>query len=186
MKTSINIGRKLWGENMSRNTEVSKWFELFSDDIFNYLVYRMGSIDVDDIVQEVFIRAIINFESYQGNSSPKTWLMRIARNAMIDEIRRINRPKWKNIISLERSPEPVERSTPEEALEMNEVTKDLYLVIQSLKDNYRDVVVLRGIEGLCTKDTALILDWSESKVRLTYHRACRTLKKKLGRESFER
>ncbi|MBB2482931.1 RNA polymerase sigma factor [Bacillus sp. APMAM] len=59
---------------------ISDWFHQYSDDIYQFFLYRIRPSDVEDLVQEVFIRAIKGLQSFQGNSSPKTWLFSIARN----------------------------------------------------------------------------------------------------------
>lgn len=55
----------------------------------------------------------------------------------------------------------------------------LHQVISNLKQHYRDVVILRGIEELSIKETASVLNWSESKVKVTFHRALKALKPKV-------
>lgn len=74
---------------------ISDWFYLYNKDIYHFLVYYIGSGDVEDLVQEVFIRAIKGFDSYQEQASPKTWLISIARHVAIDEIRRRKRLRMK-------------------------------------------------------------------------------------------
>jgi RNA polymerase sigma-70 factor (ECF subfamily) len=69
-------------------SRISDWFYQYSNDVYQFLIYYLGSVDVEDMVQEVFIRAIKNEQSFQESSTPKTWLFSIARNLAIDEIRR--------------------------------------------------------------------------------------------------
>ena len=77
--------------------------------------------------------------------------------------------------------EIIQGENPETVLELNERQKELCRAIQSLKSNYRDVIVLRGIKDLSIQETATILTWSENKVRITYHRALKALQKERGR-----
>ncbi len=166
---------------MSSNEKISEWFYLHSQDIYHFLIYYIGSQDVEDLVQEVFVRAIKSIDSYEGKSSPKTWLFSIARHVAIDEIRRKKRSKLKGALLLKSEHEVINRETPEGIIELNERQKELYNAIQSLKTSYRDVIVLRGIKELTVQETAHILAWSENKVRLTYHRALKVLQKEKGR-----
>ncbi|MFT4416404.1 RNA polymerase sigma factor [Fredinandcohnia humi] len=159
---------------------ISDLFHQYSDDIYNFLLYRLGKADVEDLVQEVFIRAMNGFDSFQGKANPKTWLYSIARNIAIDEIRRRNRRKWKSIIPFHFSHEPNTEETPEKVLQLTEENRELYHAIESLQSSYRDVIVLRGIKGLSVQETAEILQWSENKTRSTYHRAKMALQKRIG------
>lgn len=163
------------------NTRISEWFNLYSNDIYQFLIYFIGSSDVEDLVQEVFIRAIKNVDNFEEKSSPKTWLISIARHVGIDEIRRKQRLRVKNLIFME-SQAISQFQTPEDFLNLNETKKDLYKAIRKLKTNYREVIILRGIKELTIEETAEILNWKEEKVRLTFHRAIKALQK--GKEGF--
>ncbi|WBL16629.1 RNA polymerase sigma factor [Sutcliffiella sp. NC1] len=164
---------------------ISEWFHQYSDEMYNFLIYRLGESDVEDCVQEVFIRAYKSLPLYKGESSPRTWLYTIARNIAIDELRKRKRKKWKVLVSFEAKHEPNMTKTPEEILSLNEENKQLYQAIQSLKQNYRDVIILRGLEGFSITETAEILDWSEPKTSSTYHRAKLELKDLLGGAFYE-
>ena len=158
--------------------KISEWFSLYNKDIYHFLVYYIGSSDVEDLVQEVFIRAIKGFDTYQKRSSPKTWLFSIARHVGIDEMRKRKRLRMKQMIWF--WDEKTDKETPEEILQLNENNRFLYQAIHSLKVNYRDVIILRGIKELSVSETASILNWNENKVRITYHRALKTLQKSIG------
>ncbi|MFY0545025.1 RNA polymerase sigma factor [Brevibacillus sp. H7] len=165
---------------MNDEERVETWFRLYHQDLYNYLVYFTGNRDVEDLVQEVFIKAIRKQSQYQGFASVKTWLFRIARNCAIDEARRRRVLKWipeewlRLVLSKERE--------PSEIVILREDVDFLYQAIRTLKQSYRDVVLLRHVQGLTVSETAEILDWSESKVNTTVHRALKQLKKKMEME----
>lgn len=69
---------------------ISDWFDAYADDIYRFLVYYTATSDVEDLLQDVFIRAIDRYDSFRAESSPKTWLISIARNLAIDEERKRN------------------------------------------------------------------------------------------------
>ncbi|GGA89763.1 RNA polymerase sigma factor [Ornithinibacillus halotolerans] len=165
---------------MDKEKIITEWFYQYSDDIYNFLIYRLGTADVEDLVQEVFIRAMNGMDQFQENASPKTWLYSIAKNMAIDEIRRRNRKKWKSIIPFQSFHEPSTDATPEKLLNLNEENKELYDAILSLKSGYKEVLILRGIKLFSVAETAEILGWTENKVRSTYHRSKKALKNKLG------
>lgn len=162
---------------MECNHEVERLFVQFKNDIYNYLVYYTGSTDVEDLVQEVFIKVLTNLHRFEYKSNPKTWLFTIARHAAIDFYRKQKVKKllggklFQHLISTEK--------TPDEALEAREESRELYTAISKLKQAYRDVVILRGIQHLSGAETAEILGWSQTKVNVTMHRAMKQLEQEL-------
>ncbi|MGA9225743.1 MAG: RNA polymerase sigma factor [Mesobacillus sp.] len=181
---SLKNRRENGVDQLMMSNIISEWFYLYNKDIYHFLVYYIGSTDVEDLVQEVFIRAIKGFDTYQKKSSPKTWLFSIARNVGIDEIRKRKRLRMKQMMWSR--DEQTGKETPEEILQLNEDNKLLYQAIQSLKANYRDVIILRGIKELSVAETASILSWNENKVRTTYHRALKSLQQGRGEYLYEK
>ncbi|MRG88323.1 RNA polymerase sigma factor [Salinibacillus xinjiangensis] len=155
-------------------SRISEWFYEYNKDIYHFLLYYVGSGDIEDLVQEVFLRAMKGLDSYQEKSSPKTWLLSIARNVGIDEVRKRKRSKVKHVIGVGKY-EPKDDQSPEKILQLNEENRILYQAIQSLRVNYRDVILLRAIKEMSVSETATILNWNENKVRITYHRALKAL-----------
>jgi len=158
---------------------ISDWFHLYCDDLKHYLIYRMGNADVEDFVQETFIRAIKGLDSFQSRAHPKTWLFSIARNVAIDELRKRKRAKWLHLVADHSNHEPISMNTPESLLGLNGESSVIFETIKAMKVSYRDVVILRGVKELSVAETAEVLNWSESKVRSTYHRARTLLQQKL-------
>jgi RNA polymerase sigma-70 factor (ECF subfamily) len=64
---------------------------------------------------------------------------------------------------------------PDEIARMNETRQELYRGIRMLKPDQRAVVALRGLQEMSVQETAGVLGWSESKVKVTYHRAIKSL-----------
>ncbi|MBP1947207.1 RNA polymerase sigma factor [Virgibacillus litoralis] len=164
---------------MAEKEVITRWFHEYSDDILNFLIYYTGCVEVDDMVQEVFIKALNRIDTFNELSRPKTWLFSIARNVAIDEIRKWKREKNK-IEKVGSYKEQKGTQSPEEIYQLNETNRELYRIIKTLKQSHRDVLILRGIKELNIKETAAVLHWSENKVKVTYHRALKALEKKLG------
>ncbi|WP_164670577.1 RNA polymerase sigma factor [Virgibacillus doumboii] len=161
---------------------ITDWFDAYADDIYKFLVYYMSTPDVEDLVQEVFIKAIDRYDSFKGDSSPKTWLISIARNLAIDEARKRKRQDWRKLI---KTYDYKTEISPEEQQLTNENKQQLHQDISKLKQDYRDVVILRGIEELTVAQTASILQWPDTKVRVTFHRALAALKRKVKEADYE-
>jgi RNA polymerase sigma-70 factor, ECF subfamily len=148
--------------------QIEEWFLSYKDSIHNFLVYFTGSHDVDDLVQETFMRAFHGLSKYNGKAKPKVWLCAIARNAAIDLARKKNRRKFLNEI-----PDDVaDESVPvEDAVVVQDSTRELLALLDRLRPHYRDVILLRSLQQLSAVETAEILGWTQSNVNLTYHRA---------------
>ena len=160
--------------------EIEDWFYTFEKDVTNFLVYYTGRIDVEDLVQETFIKAFIQKDCKQ---SPKAWLLKVARNIAIDETRRKSF-FLKKIIPVYHPGlnEPAELA--EDLLIKHERNAELYQAIRSLAPKYREAVILRGIADLSPDEAAEALGCSVNKVNVTFHRALKKLKQKLGGDTL--
>ena len=168
---------------MDSDDRIERWFQQYGNDVYNYIAYFTGRRDVEDLVQEVFTKALYALSGYEGRAQPKTWLLAIARHAAIDSMRKQKMIDWFPekvlgfLISKER--------TPERALVLKEQLQEVYQAMNQLKRTYREVLILRLIEGISTEETAEILGWSEAKVSTTLHRAIKEMQKQMlksGRE----
>ncbi|MEH7237326.1 RNA polymerase sigma factor [Bacillus sp. JJ1562] len=164
---------------MAQVNQIEKWFYEYGDDVYNFLIYYTGSIDVDDYVQEVFLKAIQSFPTFEERSNPKTWLLAIARNLVIDKYRRKRLIKFQPFDLLGKRHIPIDQSNPERTLLLDEVLADIHDTILRLKQSYKEVLVSRLILELSVEETATVLGWSTNKVSLTYHRAIKALQKQL-------
>lgn len=66
----------------------SNWIANYADPLFSYATVRVGDREIArDLVQETFLSALRNLESFRGDSSEKTWLFSIMKNKIIDHYR---------------------------------------------------------------------------------------------------
>lgn len=157
---------------------VEEWYRLYGLDVFNYLVYRMGTRDVDDLVQETFIRALQGVHHFNGDASPKTWLISIARNVANGFYR-----KRRKSISSEPLFDMASTERPiEDLIDSMDAKRVVERCLGTLRPSYAEVVILRGILELSVSETAQALGWSESKVKVTWHRALKKFRTLLESE----
>ena len=158
--------------------------------------YRMlGSFeDSEDLVQETFLRAWRKRESFQGRSSFRAWLYRIATNACLDALER--RPatgqEASEIPWLQPYPDRLleeiapSDAEPDAAVVSKETIELAFLVaIQHLPPRPRAVLILRDVLGWPAKDTAALLDASVASVNSALQRARATLKTHLPPRRLE-
>lgn len=158
------------------NGDVESLFVEHANDVYRFLVYFTGKRDVEDLVQETFLKLLRYQNSYRDIGSRQAWLFRVARNVALDAIR-----KQKNTVSIDES-HVLEKEllrTVEDVVETRDRQALLTRSIQKLKSDFRCVVILRSIHGLSVKETATSLGWTEAKVRTTHHRGMKELQKML-------
>lgn len=159
--------------------DLDEWYRLYHRDVFTYIGYQVRSRqDAEDIAQEVFVRVLLGVNSFQGLSSPKTWILTIARCTVVDWYRK---KRLKNLFSLSLAKDVVsEDKTAYELVEQHAKEDALRGCLACLKQDMRDVVILRMIQEFTTEETASILGWTSAKTRTTLHRAIKKLNQLLG------
>ena len=140
----------------------------------------------EDAVQEAFISAFNGFNEFENRSSLKTWLRRITVNAALMKLRKIKRLAEQTIDNYlpefdqyDCRIEAAWKQTPDiEEIVANEQRRaQIHTAINKLPDTYRNVLLLRDIEGYDTGEVAELLELSESNVKVRLHRARSALKK---------
>lgn len=159
---------------MPHRNEFEQWFKQYNQDIYHFLIYYTGTPDVDDLVQDVFIKAYHAMDHFDGRSGVKTWLMKIARNQAIDQSRKIK--KRTQLLPRLFSQQYETEHGPEDIVGEQETLKAFYEATFQLKETYRVVLLLRLLEECSVEETAEILNWKTAKVTLTYYRALKKLR----------
>ncbi len=131
---------------------------------------------VDDLAQEVFVKAFQALPTFRFESSFYTWLYRIAVNKCRDELRR---KKLRSFFSFQSLDNGV-RSDLEHRLSSPPPTheaKDLVtLGLQSLSEHHRTVIVLKDVEGFSYEEIADILQVEVGTVKSRLSRARNALR----------
>ena len=166
----------------AKKREVEEWYTLYSESIFKYIFMMTHDYQQsEDLTQETFVKVFVHYDSFHRNSSPKTWIYRIAHNVTVDAQRK-KKPLLK-VKEFFQSADP--KPLPDEVVTIRESSVELFQLLQKLKPNYREVIVFRKVKGLSTKETAEILQWSESKVKMTLNRALTALEKEMEKEGYK-
>ena len=109
--------------------------------------------DAEDVVQEAFLRALKFFGGYHGGN-PRAWLLTIVRNSCYDWLRR-NRPSEVPAEFDEELHSPVDPSpTPEDRVMEQADRLQLSEALEALPLPWREVLILRELEGLSYKEIA--------------------------------
>jgi RNA polymerase sigma-70 factor, ECF subfamily len=143
---------------------------------------------VEEMAQEVFLKAFTQLKKFEGRGSLEGWLTRITVNTCINSLRATKPQNEMTFADLSEqegdwlesqlSAATETESTPEDKM----IAADLvHRVLQTLPDEWRVVLTLIETEGFSIKEAAEALNWSESKVKVTAFRARRKM-----REGVER
>ncbi|MEG0472676.1 MAG: RNA polymerase sigma factor [Solibacillus sp.] len=153
----------------------------YSESIFQFIYFIVGDEQLaKDLTQETFIKAMQGSHNFRGQASEKTWLIKIARNLAYDYFRR---EKILKFIPFLKEHEQIDYTySPEPWLVNKSEQYELYEAIGKLPYSYREAIVLRKIEGYSIKESALILGWSEVKVKNATERGMKKLGEFLGGE----
>jgi len=158
---------------------------------YQRLVFRVihgiaPGAEVEDIAQEVFLRAYRSLGQVRHDSRLGPWLIRIAVNLCYDHLRRLRRRQERSFSELtEREGMVLERLMNDETalaqidrLALRELAERL---VGQLPPQDRAVLLLKEREGMETREIARTLGCSETAVRLRLFRARRALRKVFGK-----
>lgn len=68
---------------------VEQWVDEYGDELYSWALHKTSSVETaEDLVQETFLSAFRNFDSFREKSRPKTWLISILKNKIIDHYRK--------------------------------------------------------------------------------------------------
>lgn len=149
-------------------------YERYAPMVHGVLLAKVPIGEVDDLVQDVFIRALRRLSTLRETGSFGAWLTAIARNMANDYHR---------------------RSVPEQALTENESDYEVHVgtsggdhagpaaalleAVRSLPDAYRETLILRLVEGMTGPEIAARTGMTHGSVRVNLHRGMEQLRAKL-------
>ena len=171
-----------------RTGDAAAWEQIvrdYSRRIYN-LAYRFtgNNESAEDLTQDVFVRvyrALGQYDPSQGNLS--NWLMRLARNLIIDDYRRRQRTPTDGSDALDDHEYHLHGSSdgPERSLQRHERRMQVHAAIKKLSPELRECVILRDIEELAYAEIVDLLKIPEGTVKSRINRGRIELAKILKR-----
>lgn len=158
----------------------------YSRSVFR-LAYRMTGNDADaeDVVQETFLRAYRQLESYESRSSFSTWIYRIAANYSLDLIRARKRHEDRRVVGLDHEDgnvlDTVRSNQPgqDRVLYGSQVRAKIDAALAELSDQERTAFLLRHFEGQSIEEIGAVLGTAGSATKNSIFRAVRKLREAL-------
>jgi RNA polymerase sigma-70 factor (ECF subfamily) len=155
---------------------------VYQDRLYNSLLRVLGSAeDASDTVQDAFVQAYLKLDTFRGSSAFYTWLYRIAFNLAMSHARRERKTASLDGMKMTAGSEPVDgQPAPDAGMLREERIAMVRAALAELSFEYREIIVLREIEGCHYEEIAEILELPLGTVRSRLFRARIQLKDRLS------
>jgi RNA polymerase sigma-70 factor, ECF subfamily len=133
--------------------------------------------EAEDVVQEAFLQY---WQHGSAVEQPRAWLLRVARNACLDRLRKTGR-----LVSYEQAelPEASHDRDPAWHYRQHELAAELQKCVDTLSEPQRSLIVLFDVQGVDGATCARVLGINVNQVKVYLHRARRHLRQQLERSS---
>ena len=151
----------------------TKLYDNFINPIYRYIYYRVGPNEAEDLTELVFLKIWENLHQYEaGRRNFSSWIFRIAHNVVVDHYRSFHH---KDELSDQVADHREEAKTTRMAEQR--LTNDiLNEAMKELKDNYRQILILKYINDMSNEEIAYVMGRSQAALRILQFRALKKLK----------
>ena len=180
------------GETAGQRLDLGSLYNEHADAVARWAARLAGpSLDVEDIVHEVFLVACRRLAEFRGEAKITTWLYEIT--VRIVQERRRSHARWRWLFGAagsrstgadaaggdETSGIATDQPSALELLERRETSARLYEVLDGLPERYRTALILFELEGLSGEQIAAITDTTVANVWIRLFRGRRQFMKRL-------
>jgi RNA polymerase sigma-70 factor (ECF subfamily) len=148
-----------------------------ADALARFAVSSGERMEIEELVQDTFVRAFSSMDSFRGDSSLRTWLFTIERRLMID--RRRSERRQRATVPVEAA-DAVTEYDALDALLAEEAQTRVRKAVDALSPTQREVFLLRVEQGSSYKEIADIVGTTEGAARVHYHNAMRAVKESIS------
>ena len=167
---SAALERKLVESAQRDPSRFADLYELYFDQVYAFVIRRVRErSSAEDITSEVFHKALANLKQFEWRGAPfGSWLLRIAANAIADQMKRAQRDAGSAVNAPEPSVEP--------EIEGVEDRARLFRLVRSLPEDQRRVIHARFVEQRSIREIAEQMGRSEGAVKQLQVRAIENLR----------
>jgi RNA polymerase sigma-70 factor (ECF subfamily) len=145
----------------------ARLYDRYAGLVHGILLARVPRIEVDDLVQDIFLHAFKKLHTLRDAAAFGPWIAMIARNRAVDFHRR--------------SKETVEINDDLRGSDTHDSrAQEILELIRSLPEAYRETLVLRLVEGMTGPEIAARTGLTAASVRVNLHRGMKLLREQLG------
>jgi RNA polymerase sigma-70 factor, ECF subfamily len=155
-------------------------FDAYVGPLYRFIVSRVNNpSDAEDLTQLVFVKALEALPRYEARGIPfGGWLFRLARNAIIDQIR----TRRDHLSLVTATTRETEDAGPEAMATLRDDLDRVARAMTALTDDQREVIELRFFAGLSVLEAAIAMGRQEGTIRGLQFRAIASLRRTLGIE----
>lgn len=143
--------------------------------------YFRGREDVEDSVQETFLKALEKIHTFDARRPFAPWIYQIARNVARNRRKYAKTRDHEDLTEDQGGSTAASRDDPAESLELAELRTGIAEAIDALPERQRSAFRLHDIEGFTAPEVSEMLGVSSGTVRANVHHARRALRKRLER-----
>lgn len=158
--------------------DFEKFYQTHLDKVYRFVFFRVSANKelAEDLVSEIFMKALEHFETYDPKISQSAWIMTICKNHMANYYR-----DKKPVGSLpEETDENVDSfwlNLASRAFKKESIKKEIYELLAKLDENTREIVTFHYIFGYSYLEIAEMKGMTETAVKVAAHRAIKKLSK---------
>lgn len=155
-------------------------YRRYLDRVYAYAFYQLGDHhDAEDATERTFLAALRALPDFRDQGATfRAWLFRVAHNTVANALRGRSRRRTEPL------PADLQRAAPDadpaQLVARADERRRILGAVRALPDERRQVILLRFVDGLTTREIAQVLDRSPGAVRVLQHRALRDLASLLG------
>ncbi len=163
----------------------TRLINLFWVDVFSFVLKKVNDEnDADEITVNVFSKVLSKLDLYDPNFQFKTWILTIAQNTIIDFWRKRSRENEDATEDLHDVRNQFAKS-PEELLISEEDQQKIQKIVESMDNNYQEIIRLRFFEEKSIKEISEELNLSVSNTKVRIMRAKKVLAELLKNHDFD-
>jgi len=190
LKHKINVAAADEGiTDIEKEQEIIQLMDGFGTDVLRTAFFFVKDKTLaDDIFQEVFIKVYKHLDTYRGQASIRTWILKITINQCKDHLKSAWFKRFLSTIGINEllEKQTIANYTPEDIYIDKEKNQELILEVLKLSLPLREALILHYYHNYSENEIASVLNIPQGTVRSRLHRAKLALRNRLGeREELE-